>query len=86
MAGKTALVTELRQQIYADLLPDYENVAYIDDGQARLGVRVTLVCLSRLLPQVEPGVSDDNAAMPWVVFTDPQVAGVGLTEAGRCED
>ncbi len=24
----------------------------------------------------------DNAAMPWVVFTDPQVAGVGLSEAG----
>jgi len=23
----------------------------------------------------------DNAAMPWVVFTDPQVAGVGLSEA-----
>ena len=23
----------------------------------------------------------DNAAMPWVVFTDPQVAGAGLTEA-----
>ncbi|RMH50495.1 MAG: mercury(II) reductase [Alphaproteobacteria bacterium] len=23
----------------------------------------------------------DNAAMPWVVFTDPQLAGVGLTEA-----
>jgi len=23
----------------------------------------------------------DNAAMPWVVFSDPQVAGVGLTEA-----
>jgi mercuric reductase len=23
----------------------------------------------------------DNSAMPWVVFTDPQVAGVGLTEA-----
>ena len=23
----------------------------------------------------------DNAAMPWVVFTDPQVSGVGLTEA-----
>ncbi len=22
----------------------------------------------------------DNAAMPWVVFTDPQIAGVGLTE------
>lgn len=25
-------------------------------------------------------LSYDNAAMPWVVFTDPQVAGVGLTE------
>jgi len=25
--------------------------------------------------------SYSNAAMPWVVFTDPQVAGVGLTEA-----
>lgn len=24
----------------------------------------------------------DNSTMPWVVFTDPQVAGVGLTEAG----
>ena len=24
----------------------------------------------------------DNTTMPWVVFTDPQVAGVGLTEAG----
>jgi mercuric reductase len=23
----------------------------------------------------------DNATMPWVVFTDPQVAGVGMTEA-----
>lgn len=26
-------------------------------------------------------LSYDNHAMPWVVFTDPQVAGVGLTEA-----
>jgi len=26
-------------------------------------------------------VTYDNAAMPWVVFTDPQVAGVGLGEA-----
>lgn len=27
------------------------------------------------------GLIYDNAAMPWVVFTDPQVAGVGLSEA-----
>lgn len=27
----------------------------------------------------------DNRAMPWVVFTDPQVAGVGLTEAQASE-
>ncbi len=27
----------------------------------------------------------DNGAMPWVVFTDPQVAGVGLTEAAARE-
>ncbi|HEX7072404.1 MAG TPA: mercury(II) reductase [Hyphomicrobiaceae bacterium] len=26
-------------------------------------------------------LSYDNSAMPWVVFTDPQVAGVGLSEA-----
>lgn len=26
-------------------------------------------------------VAYDNSAMPWVVFTDPQVAGVGLSEA-----
>lgn len=27
----------------------------------------------------------DNSAMPWVVFTDPQVAGVGLSEAAARE-
>ncbi len=27
----------------------------------------------------------DNSAMPWVVFTDPQVAGVGLSEAQAIE-
>ncbi len=27
------------------------------------------------------GIVYDNSAMPWVVFTDPQVAGVGLSEA-----
>ncbi len=27
------------------------------------------------------GMVYDNSAMPWVVFTDPQVAGVGLSEA-----
>ncbi|MEH6759303.1 MAG: mercury(II) reductase [Parasphingorhabdus sp.] len=29
--------------------------------------------------------SYDNSAMPWVVFTDPQVAGVGLSEADARE-
>lgn len=27
-------------------------------------------------------LSYDNAAMPWVVFTDPQIAGVGMSDAG----
>lgn len=31
------------------------------------------------------GLAYDNEAMPWVVFTDPQVAGVGLTEAAAAE-
>ncbi|WP_339828851.1 mercury(II) reductase [uncultured Parvibaculum sp.] len=131
IAGKDALVTGLRQKKYADLLPGYENVTYIDEGAARLveggvqvgtrriavpkiviatggrpslpaipgiadvptldstsllaletlpeslvflgggyigaelaqmmarmGVKVTVVCRSRLLPQVEPEVSE----------------------------
>ncbi len=29
----------------------------------------------------DDGMIYDNSAMPWVVFTDPQVAGVGLSEA-----
>ncbi|MET4702315.1 mercuric reductase [Constrictibacter sp. MBR-5] len=29
----------------------------------------------------DDSLSYDNSAMPWVVFTDPQVAGVGLSEA-----
>tara|TARA_R110002074_G_scaffold97606_2_gene211901 strand:- start:964 stop:2418 length:1455 start_codon:yes stop_codon:yes gene_type:complete len=131
MAGKEALVTGLRQKKYADLLPEYENVTYIDEGAAtlveggvqvggrlirapkliiatggrpalpaipgiadvptldstslleletfpesllflgggyigaelaqmmvRMGVKVTVVCRSRLLPQVEPEVSE----------------------------
>lgn len=43
MAGKDALVSGLRQKKYADLLPGYEEIAYIDEGAARLasgGVRV----------------------------------------------
>ena len=131
MAGKDALVTGLRQKKYADLLPGYEGITYIDEGAARLveggvmignrtitapkviiatggrpslppipgiadvptldstsllaldtlpesliflgggyigaecaqmmarmGVKVTVVCRSRLLPQVEPEVSE----------------------------
>jgi mercuric reductase len=131
MAGKDALVESLRQKKYADLLPGYEGISYIDEGaarlveggvlvngrllrapkiviatggrpalppipgirdvpvldstsllaidslpeslvflgggyigaelaqmMARLGVRVTVVCRSRLLPQVEPEVSE----------------------------
>lgn len=43
VAGKDALVSGLRQKKYADLLPGYENVTYIDEGAATLvegGVRV----------------------------------------------
>lgn len=131
MAGKDALVAGLRQKKYADLLPGYEGITYIDEGAARLapggvqvgarlirapraiiatggrpalpaipgirdvptldstsllaletlpesliflgggyvgaelaqmmarmGVKVTMVCRSRLLPQVEPEVSE----------------------------
>jgi mercuric reductase len=131
MAGKEALVSGLRQKKYADLLPGYEGITYIDEGAARLvpggvqvasrlirapriiiatggrpalpaipgirdvatldstsllaletlpdsliflgggyvgaelaqmmarmGVKVTLLCRSRLLPQVEPEVSE----------------------------
>lgn len=131
VAGKNALVAGLRQKKYADLLPGYEGITYIDEGAARLvpggvligarmitapkiiiatgarpalppipgiaevptldstsllaletlpeslifigggyigaelaqmmarmGVKVTMVCRSRLLPQAEPEVSD----------------------------
>lgn len=131
MAGKDALVSGLRQKKYADLLPGYEGITYIDEGaaqlvpggvqvgsrlirapkviiatggrpalppisgikdvptldstsllaletlpesliflgggyvgaelaqmMARMGVKVTMVCRSRLLPQVEPEVSE----------------------------
>jgi mercuric reductase len=43
IAGKEALVSGLRRKKYADLLPEYENVTYIDEGAARLvegGVQV----------------------------------------------
>lgn len=43
MAGKEALVSGLRQKKYADLLPGYEGITYIDEGAARLvpgGVQV----------------------------------------------
>lgn len=45
VTGKDALVSGLRQKKYADLLPGYENVTYIDEGAATLvegGVRVGL--------------------------------------------
>ena len=34
--GTGALVDEMRQKKYIDLLPEYDNVDYIDDGPARL--------------------------------------------------
>lgn len=43
MAGKDALVSGLRQKKYADLLPGYKGITYIDEGAARLvpgGVQV----------------------------------------------
>lgn len=43
IAGKDALVADLRQKKYADLLPGYDGVTYIDEGAARLvegGVQV----------------------------------------------
>lgn len=43
MAGKEALVSGLRQKKYADLLPGYEEITYIDEGAASLvegGVQV----------------------------------------------
>ena len=43
LAAKEALVGELRQKKYADLLPTYEGVDYIEEGPARLvegGVQV----------------------------------------------
>ena len=43
MAGKEALVSGLRQKKYADLLPGYEGITYIDEGAATLidgGVKV----------------------------------------------
>ena len=36
MAGKDALVSGLRHKKYADLLPGYEGITYIDEGAARL--------------------------------------------------
>jgi mercuric reductase len=136
MAGKETLVAGLREKKYADLLPEYENVTYIDEGaatlveggvsigrrlirapkviiatggrpalpsipgiedaptldstslleldhlpeslvflgggyigaelaqmMARMGVKVTMVCRSRLLPQAEPEVSEALAAV-----------------------
>lgn len=36
VAAKAALVVSLRQKKYTDLLPEYENVTYIDEGPAQL--------------------------------------------------
>ena len=43
MAGKDALISGLRQKKYADLLPGYDGITYIDEGAATLvegGVKV----------------------------------------------
>jgi len=71
IAGKDALVTGLRQRKYADLLPGYENVTYLDEGAAALvegGVRVggRMIAAPRVLiatgarPSVPaiPGIAD----------------------------
>ncbi len=36
IAAKDDLVWTLREKKYADLLPGYENITYIDEGSARL--------------------------------------------------
>lgn len=156
MAAKEALVSGLRQKKYADLLPGYEEITYIDEGaatlveggvkvgarmirapkiiivtggrpalppipgiqdvptlnstsllaldtlpeslvfigggyigaelaqmMARMGVKVTVVCRTRLLPQAEPEVSEVIAK----VFHDEGIAlHCGVTyDACRCD-
>jgi pyruvate/2-oxoglutarate dehydrogenase complex dihydrolipoamide dehydrogenase (E3) component len=116
--AKDDLVATLRQQKYADLLPSYEGVDYIQ-GRARIlsdgsmevdgcGILADKLLVATGAAPAVPDIDGilavpyltstgakiaalnalngdslvyDNATMPWVTFTDPQVAGVGLTEA-----
>ena len=90
VAQKNELVGALRKSKYLDLLPEYSGIDYREgravftadglaiDGQALAAEKIIIATRSQLQPDGEPEISD---AMPAVVFTDPQVAAVGLTEA-----
>ena len=90
VARKNELVGALRKSKYLDLLPEYSGIDYREGravftadglaigGQALAAEKIIIATRSRLQADGEPEISD---AMPAVVFTDPQVEAVGLTEA-----
>lgn len=89
---KDALVSGLRQAKYVDLLPAHNGIAY-REGPAHLVAGdvtgrdqfVYMAAYGAKLAARNALNGDrlryDNSAMPAIVFTDPQVASVGLTEA-----
>lgn len=103
VAAKDDLVSRMRREKYADLLPSYEGVDCLE-GKAvdpkmrtsRPGVYaagdvtgrdqfVYMAAFGAKVAALNALNGDrlvyDNGTMPWATFTDPQVAGVGLTEA-----